>query len=57
MVNFDAVKIGLEVEFQTEEGQVERGLVRYKGVINGKPGNWVGIEAFKSGKRAEIKTK
>jgi hypothetical protein len=49
MVNFDSITIGLEVEFQVENGSIERGIVRYKGPVNGKPGDWVGVEANRSG--------
>ena len=49
MVNFDSITIGLEVEFQVEDGSIERGIVRYKGPVNGKPGDWVGVEANRSG--------
>lgn len=49
MVNFEAITMGLEVEFESENGEIERGNVRYKGGINGKAGDWVGIEAKRSG--------
>ena len=50
MVNFEAITMGLEVEWvEHENGEIERGNVRYKGGINGKPGDWVGIEAKRSG--------
>lgn len=48
MVNFDSIKVGLEVEFKCGIGHtsaVHLGTVRYKGSINGKEGNWVGVEA------------
>ena len=44
MVNYDVVSIGLEVEFLVQD-QIFCGIVRYKGPINGKNGNWIGIEA------------
>lgn len=49
MVHFNVVTIGLEVEFQVENKTVT-GFVRYKGPVNGKEGNWVGVEALEPGK-------
>ena len=47
MVNFDSVRIGLEVEFMcgVDHTGIHNGIVRYKGPINGKEGFWVGVEA------------
>lgn len=44
MVNYDSIKIGLEVEFMIED-QIFDGVVRYKGGINGYEGLWIGVEA------------
>jgi hypothetical protein len=44
MVNYDSIKIGLEVEFM-RENQIFHGVVRYKGGIMGYEGLWVGVEA------------
>lgn len=48
MVNFDSLSIGLAVEFLINN-TVESGFVRYKGSLNGKEGDWIGIEANKPG--------
>jgi dynactin complex subunit len=48
MVNFNAVTIGLEVEFLVEDS-ISSGIVRYKGPINGKEGDWIGIESLAPG--------
>ena len=45
MVNFDCLSVGLAVEFQIEDKSLQTGVVRYKGPINGKEGNWIGVEA------------
>ncbi|CAF1074833.1 unnamed protein product [Brachionus calyciflorus] len=44
MVNYDAITIGLEIEF-IDNDKIHNGIVRYKGGINGKDGVWIGIEA------------
>lgn len=44
MVNYDSIKVGLEVEFM-RENQIFHGIVRYKGGIMGYEGLWVGVEA------------
>ena len=51
MVNYDAIRVGLEVEFLcgVENSNVHSGIVRYKGPINNKEGEWVGIEAKEPG--------
>ena len=48
MVNFNAVTIGLEVEFLVEDS-ICSGIVRYKGPVNGKEGDWIGIESSAPG--------
>lgn len=50
MVNLsiDSLSIGLAVEFLINN-TVESGFVRYKGSLNGKEGDWIGIEANKPG--------
>ena len=47
MVNFDTLKLGLEVEFVIDQNTnaIHTGFIRYKGAINGKGGDWVGVEA------------
>ena len=47
MVNYEVVTIGLEVEFicGVDNKNIHKGIVRYKGGINGKEGQWVGVEA------------
>lgn len=47
-MNYDAITIGLEVEFLVAD-QVCSGFVRYKGPVNGKDGLWCGIEAKQPG--------
>ena len=49
MVNYNSIKIGLEVEFMIED-QIFDGIVRYKGGINGYEGLWVGVEASQPSK-------
>ena len=46
MVNFDILKVGLEVEFINDQtkNSIQTGVVKYKGAINGKEGDWVGVE-------------
>jgi hypothetical protein len=48
MVNLNAVTIGLEVEFLLES-KTYSGIVRYKGPINGKEGDWIGVESVAPG--------
>ena len=45
MVNFDILKVGLEVEFINDQtkNSIQTGVVKYKGAINGKEGDWVGV--------------
>ena len=43
MVNYESVKVGLEVEFVVGD-EIHAGIVRYKGPINGKQGDWIGVE-------------
>ena len=44
MVNYDSIKVGLEVEFMIDN-HIFDGVVRYKGGINGYDGLWIGVEA------------
>ena len=44
MVTYEALSIGLLVEFQFENA-IKKGIVRYKGPLNCKSGDWIGIEA------------
>jgi len=48
MVNFNAITIGLEVEFLVEDN-ICSGIVRYKGPLNGKEGDWIGVESSAPG--------
>ena len=48
MVNYDAITIGLEIEFILDN-KIYDGIVKYKGGINGKDGVWIGIEAKEAG--------
>lgn len=47
MTHFDTLKIGLQVEFliDQDKNKIYTGVVRYKGAINGKDGDWIGVEA------------
>jgi hypothetical protein len=56
MLDFDVIKLGLEVEFQIEE-KIFDGFVRYKGPINGKDGLWIGIEANEASKKERHTTR
>lgn len=49
MVNYDSLSIGLRVEFEAENNAIVTGIVKYKGALNGREGNWVGVEASQPG--------
>ena len=42
MVLFENININQRVEVKWK-GQIEPGTVKYKGCINGVPGDWVGV--------------
>ena len=48
MVFFESLKIGAEVEFLKNE-KVCCGIVRYKGGVVNREGDWVGVETEEQG--------
>lgn len=49
MVLFDNIVIGQRVEV-LRHGRIFLGTVRFKGFLNGTPGEWVGVELDEKGK-------
>ena len=48
MVCFENLKVGSRVQ-TNKDGQIFKGTVRYKGGLNTREGNWVGVELDEPG--------
>ena len=48
-IDYDSFSIGAEVEF-LKSNEICSGIVRYKGVVINREGNWIGVESAEPGR-------
>jgi dynactin complex subunit len=49
VVYYDSINIGAQVEFLKND-KIYNGIVRYKGGVINRDGDWIGVEAEEPGK-------